>query len=266
LSYTAHIPEKFCVTTLRQHNYFNDLVSLFELQQGQQWPDYLWFNRLPFRDYRFIDQQEFEGSGLYYEEIIFQRKQIPTRSKNWHDFFNALIWQLFPQTKVLLNQLHIQQIQEFGLKPRTAVRDRITHFDECGMVLAVTRSKVPELLAEHEWQQAFVAHKQEWGTCVQPFVFGHANYEMLLNPYIGLTGKWLALEVEDSFWQQPKATQYQLLDKQLCQYIQQLQFFQQKRRLKPLPLLGIPGWWRENEQQSFYANQEYFRPKPLLKS
>lgn len=263
MSFTVHLPSDFCVSSLKQHSYFQDLVDLFNLDGLSQWPDYSWFNSLPLRDYQFINQDAFEDSGLYYEEIIFQQQQIPTRYQNWHDFFNALIWQLFPKTKVLLNQLHIQQIQEFGLKPRTAVRDRITHFDECGMVLAVTESQVPELLAEHQWQQAFIEQRQQWGSQVQPFVFGHANYEMLLNPYIGLTGKWLAIEVQQDFWQLPRAQQYQVLDQQLANYIQQQQLFEQKRRLKPLPLLGIPGWWQANEQQAFYHNQEYFRPKPV---
>jgi hypothetical protein len=31
--------------------------------------------------------------------------------------------------------------------------------------------------------------------------------------------------------------------------------------LTPLPILGIPGWWPENENESFYANQNYFRRK-----
>jgi len=28
-----------------------------------------------------------------------------------------------------------------------------------------------------------------------------------------------------------------------------------------LPVLGVPGWWAENERLDFYQNQQYFRPK-----
>ena len=32
------------------------------------------------------------------------------------------------------------------------------------------------------------------------------------------------------------------------------------RELSPLPVLGVPGWWKDNEQESFYDNTGYFRP------
>jgi len=28
-----------------------------------------------------------------------------------------------------------------------------------------------------------------------------------------------------------------------------------------LPVLGVPGWWAENERLDFYQNQQYFRSK-----
>ena len=30
--------------------------------------------------------------------------------------------------------------------------------------------------------------------------------------------------------------------------------------LAPLPVLGVPGWWPDNEAQGFYDNSDYFRP------
>jgi hypothetical protein len=32
------------------------------------------------------------------------------------------------------------------------------------------------------------------------------------------------------------------------------------KAFSPLPVLGVPGWWAENEQESFYDNRTYFRP------
>ena len=29
----------------------------------------------------------------------------------------------------------------------------------------------------------------------------------------------------------------------------------------PLPVLGIPGWWPENENVSFYDDAQVFRPR-----
>ena len=31
------------------------------------------------------------------------------------------------------------------------------------------------------------------------------------------------------------------------------------RELSPLPVLGIPGWWPDNERADFYDNTDYFR-------
>jgi hypothetical protein len=29
--------------------------------------------------------------------------------------------------------------------------------------------------------------------------------------------------------------------------------------LSPLPVLGVPGWWRANEEEAFYDDTRYFR-------
>jgi len=31
------------------------------------------------------------------------------------------------------------------------------------------------------------------------------------------------------------------------------------RELSPLPVLGVPGWWPDNERESFYDDADYFR-------
>ncbi len=199
--------------------------------------------------------------GRYYEQIVYEDKQVPTRVENWHDFYNACIWRLFPKSKQALNHLHIQEIEQCGLKPRTPRRDRVTHFDECGVILAYSNEHIPALLGEHEWQSAFVEGKSCWGKKAQAFIFGHANYEMLMQPHIGLTGKWFGICVDEAFWRLPIAAQYQHLDAQLLDYILQPTSFTVKADLKPLPLLGVPTWFADNEDPSFYHNAQYFRPK-----
>ena len=32
------------------------------------------------------------------------------------------------------------------------------------------------------------------------------------------------------------------------------------RDLHPFPLLGLPGWDKNNERESYYDNSDYFRP------
>ncbi len=74
---------------------------------------------------------------LYYEERIFQHGMVATRA-NWHDFFNALMWSVFPQTKVMINALHAADIQQHG-KPRTPQRDALTVLDESGVIIVASR-------------------------------------------------------------------------------------------------------------------------------
>ena len=208
---------------------------------------------------RFIDDAQFMALDCYYEQAVAQG-QVPTRDANWHDFFGAVIWHLFPHTKALLTHLHMADINTLGLK-RTPRRDRITHFDECGLVLTVThKAEVQTLLQAHNWQALFIEQRARFGSCWQPFIFGHALYEQALAPFIGLTAKCVVIEVASEFFTLTPAQQYAQLDPLLAADLKQSALFDQPRPLLPLPLLGIPGWWPENEDPSFYDNQDYFRP------
>ncbi|MFT4941894.1 MAG: hypothetical protein ACI88A_004965 [Paraglaciecola sp.] len=212
----------------------------------------------------FVCQDDLAETSAYYEQIIFQQKIIPTRPQSWHDLFNALIWMQFPHCKALLNKLHIEDIEQFGLSPRTRRRNHLTHFDECGVVLACSDPHLLTLLAEHQWQRVFIEHRDKWGKDIHAHIFGHANYEMLLNPFIGLTGKWLAVEVEPNFSQLNLSQKQAQLDQLLCRKIRDESVFSQTKPLLPLPLLGIPGWWEDNNNAEFYANTNYFRKKSLV--
>ena len=258
---------------------FQDLLPVFHkaLLSVEQWPNvtdyahYLTLDSLANYPFRLLpDHGDTEASeqaatnalaSRYYEQIIFEDNTIPTRSNNWHDFYNACIWRCFPHTKRQLNVLHMQDISQYGVSPRTPRRDRITHFDECGIILAYSSSTVPDLLAQHQWVKAFHGYRAEWGNTVRAFVFGHANYEMLMHPHIGLTGKWLGVAVDKAFWQASLREQYARLDEQVAQYASREESFTVKQHLKPLPLLGVPGWWAENQHEAFYHNTQYFRPK-----
>ncbi|WP_417614502.1 DUF3025 domain-containing protein [Oceanisphaera sp.] len=215
-------------------------------------------NHLPVR---FIDDNDFAALNCYYEQAVAQG-MVPTRAANWHDFFGAVIWALYPETKALLNRLHMVDIQAHGLRQRTPRRDRITHFDECGMVLAVTdKAEIEPWLREHQWQLLFLDQRHRWGKSWQPFVFGHALYEQALAPFIGMTAKCVIVEMADDFFTLPLAERYAMLDARLAVELEQSALFDQPRPLRPLPMLGIPGWWPANEDAVFYDNQDYFRPR-----
>ena len=212
----------------------------------------------------FVCQDMLAPSDNYYEQIINKHAQIPTRANSWHDLFNGLVWLQYPKTKKLLNKLHVDDIEQFGLSPRTPQRNHITHFDECGVLLLIEGDKgksVTGLLTEHKWYEALHNARNAWGISVHARMFGHANYEMLLDPFIGLTGKWLAIEVEKGFSLLSIAQQNAEVDERLSAAITITELFKQPKPLFPLPLLGLPGWSELNQDPQFYLNREYFRPK-----
>lgn len=215
----------------------------------------------------FKGQSTFDNSeNRYYEQIIGEDGTVPTRENSWHDLFNACIWIQFPHTKQYLNDLHMKDICEYGVHPRTSRRNHLTHFDECGVVLAIPQSCKEHAstllmhLVNHEWHQALLYQAEDWGRAVIPYVFGHANLEMMLQPFTGLTGKWLAVVVPDTFVDASEQQRCRILDEAMVQRIAQLDNFMAKQLLPPLPLLGVPGW-HKNQSKAFYANTDYFRPR-----
>lgn len=249
---------------------FAHLNTLFGLSRLTDWPDYDWFT--PFLDAHtgsdkkvtFVADSVCEGDERYYEQIIYETGQVPTREKSWHDLFGGFIWCLFPKTKALINQRHVEEINQHGLQKRSKHRNALTLFDECGVILAVNEQSDecwPELLRDHQWKHAFFEKRQQWGKSIKPFMFGHANYEMMTKPYIGLTGKALFIKVPAEIFCKDLRTQYQYLDNKLYEMINLNNYLRDNRQLSPLPLLGVPGWCDDNKNPEYYSNTDYFRAK-----
>ncbi|QZA82107.1 DUF3025 domain-containing protein [Deefgea piscis] len=193
----------------------------------------------------------------YYELEIYQKGRVATRL-NWHDTFNATIWQAYPKSKVALNALHFKAMQaDPDSKIRGPVRDAATLFDECGLILPYSRPALLELMVAHQWQALFVEEAQAWGQEISAFVFGHATLENLLQPFVGLTGKCWPIQVDADFFALDLIAQRQELDHRIAEQIE-LHALQTPRQLPPLPYLGIPQWWPEQDAD-FYANTRYFR-------
>ena len=76
----------------------------------------------------------------YYLKSICEDNTLYFRQDNWHDFFNNLIWLTFPQSKLKLHRMAFACYQKRdGQKARTPLEDRITRFDEGGMVVCKTQ-------------------------------------------------------------------------------------------------------------------------------
>lgn len=195
-----------------------------------------------------------------YEERIYKTGIISTREQNWHDLFNAFIWLLFPRTKTLLNQLHMQQLEIQAGKKRTPLRDAITHLDESGIIVASSNAGLIQALSEHQWKTVFLHRQSLWWQEIGAYIFGHGLYEKAFNPFIGFTGKAYYLIVEEDFFQLGKTEQYRHLDTLLERDIRLNDTLAQHGFLKPLPILGVPGWHAGNQDEDFYNNTDYFRP------
>ncbi|MBM3115070.1 DUF3025 domain-containing protein [Jeongeupia naejangsanensis] len=191
----------------------------------------------------------------YYESEIHDAGRIATRH-NWHDGFNAAVWHTFPRTKVALNALHHRHTQGNARGP---VRDAATLFDECGLIVACSDPALTDALVGHDWPWLFQHRRDDWGQRIEALCFGHANYEYLLAPFRGLTGKCWLVAVDDAHFTLPLPERISVLDMRIAAEID-ADRLERPKQLPPLPFLGIPGWWPEQDA-AFYADTGYFRPK-----
>ena len=226
----------------------------FQIKELKKLPDYALlnqgFNHLNSNNkiLKFVAQNnQMRFLNLGYEQRIYQHGLIATRHHNWHDFFNALAWHNFPQTKIAINTIHHQELLLQVGSQRSRQRDLLTLFDECG-VIVIAENYILELIRNHSWRELFIENKIGWQeNKIKIVTFGHAMFEKYLNPYIGMTAQALLMLPFDGDIDDYIAKR--LLDKNLLKT---------KADLSPLPLLGIPSW-HKNQDQDFYANSQYFR-------
>lgn len=204
----------------------------------------------------------------HYEQRAYLTGEVQTRRNNWHDLFNTLVWRVFPRTKAAINLMHYRTGQE-KLQPtagRGTARDVLTLFDESGVVIACAQEELGGMLRQHQWKSLFWQRRSEVTMNMRFFVFGHSLYEKALRPYIGLTGKALILPVEPGFLALPLARQLAEIDAMMAAHFLGPDSLQATSSLSPLPLLGVPGWWPDNDHEIFYENTRYFRPAPAGKN
>ncbi|WP_430869307.1 DUF3025 domain-containing protein [Crenobacter cavernae] len=201
----------------------------------------------------------------YYEAHIASTGEVPTRTQNWHDWFNALSWLAWPRAKTALNARHMRAIARGEIK-RGPLRDAATLFDECGVIVVASDAVLLDALAGMRWRELFVEKRECWGGNIAAFAFGHALMEQGLQMHIGWCGKALPLIVDAGFFALPADAQRAHLDARLAELLADDAFLSTPRALSPLPLLGIPGWWDANEDPAFYDDTGYFRASRREKS
>ena len=195
---------------------------------------------------RFVPQANLPA-GMAYESYIFDSGLCPTR-EGLHDFFNGIAWLTFPQTKRRLNYLHLAQIAQTGIQPvRGPARDGLTVFDE-NAAFFLGPDVLWDALVAKDWQRLFVDLRAQWEQ-VQLVLFGHALLEKLVHPRKPITAHVYRTQAatkaiaDMDAWMAADLSAEKLAAKPFAH----------------LPVLGVPGWWPQNEDPAFYADTSVFR-------
>jgi hypothetical protein len=187
-------------------------------------------------------------AGTAYEAHIAATGRVPTRPVA-HDLFNALVWLAFPRVKARLNALQAAVLAREGVAARRGpLRDAATVFDENGALLATKDEVLVQRLRARQWRCLFVEERPRWDAA-RVLVIGHALLDRLRTPYKAITAHALVVAA-------PASTGPAELDARLAAALDE---HLTCAALLPLPVLGIPGWWRANRDPSFYDDGAVFR-------
>ena len=196
-----------------------------------------------------------DAGAAAYEAHIFATGRVPTRAATTdsaHDLFNALVWLRFPRAKAALNARQASVLARDGVRGRRGrERDAATLIDENALLLVCAdaghAADLRRHLDDHAWPALFMTARARWQRDIAPVVFGHALLDKLQRPYKAITAHAIVLVVgadED-------------IDAALAQYCASTL---DPAALRPLPVLGVPGWWPANEHAAFYNDAAVFRP------
>lgn len=210
---------------------------------------------------KFVPQENLPD-GVAYESHISTAAEVPTR-ENLHDFFNAMVWLTFPKIKRQLNALQSAQIATLGVgKSRGPARDAATIFDENAAILVIENSAEGKtllaLLRDHQWHGAFLEQRAMFDKKAQVWSFGHALMEKLAKPYKAITAHTWVVWADAAFFSLNWDERRSWLDEHVAMQLSTHNL--STSDYTPLPVLGIPGWWLEQDEE-FYADTNVFRAK-----
>jgi Protein of unknown function (DUF3025) len=195
-------------------------------------------------------------TDMPYEAFISATGTVPTR-RNLHDFFNALVWLSFPETKARLNELQATELTMTGSVRRGSLRDAATIFDENAAIFVARDPQWIEALKEHRWQELFMDRRAAFFSECEVWLFGHALLEKLQSPYKAITAHAWPLLADAAYFSRGEQERRRWIDVSMA-----LQLGQDltTTAFSPLPVAGIPGWFPEQDA-GFYRDTSVFRPK-----
>ena len=234
------------------HPLFAAFSAYQDVMVAAQWPTVGALDQLLAVSGRQLVEQDdaLLADGLHYEQRI-ARGQIATRPRNWHDLFNALVWARYPALKAALNARQCHDIERNPPRQRTRAQAALTQFDETGVIVRVRDASLLHAWDGHDWSTLFLQGGADWhrGDIAVTAVFGHALMEQALLPARLLVGKCLVMQGDDDDGALDAVARAIRDGAVLCDPLE----------LRPLPLMGIPGW-RAAQDAGFYQQEEYFRP------
>lgn len=205
-----------------------------------------------------------KGFEERFEARVHLKGEMVFRERNWHDLLNLLIWLTFPRAKAALNARHFEALEAqraAGAANRGPAQDALTLLDEGGVIVASCDDELLGLLREWRWKELFWGNRERLRSRMRFTVFGHALLEKALQPFIGIAGRGVLLRIEPGLLALPLVERIAELDSRLATYISEPGNLTATRELAVVPVLGVPGWYPGNEQEVFYDNTDYFRPR-----
>jgi hypothetical protein len=191
------------------------------------------------------------ADGLHYETRIARDGRIACRPGNWHDLLNALVWLQQPRLKLALSRRQAADVERFGPRLRSRAQCALTHFDEAGVLVVLRDPARLRAWDAHDWPGLFS------GLQAGDFalaVVGHALLEHGLRPGQLLCGKALA-------WLDPApAAALPTVLADAAAAITAGTLLTDPQQLRPLPLMGLPGWHPQAGEPGFLAEASCFQP------
>lgn len=200
-------------------------------------------------------------AAVAYESGIQLSGEVPSRVGNWHDYFNALCWCRFPATKAAFNELHHRCITAGQGAMRGPLRDALTLFDECGVLVMSADDALLDLLRGHRWREAMHDAGLRLQQHCEVLVLGHATLDALRAPFRGLCAKALYRQVDAAWFGQRAEARWIEADAWLAEWFRARADALSSRDFAPLPMLGLPGVVPESASAEYFADAGQFRPR-----
>ena len=205
-----------------------------------------------------------------YQLRIFFAGEVPTRSNNWHDFFNAWSWIHFPKTKAAINFRHFQCAEESLNFPwrrsggnRNREQDLLTLFDEGGIIVVTSNDEIWELIKERRWQELFITRKKDLKENSVFLPIGHALYECALEKHPRLHASAVRVNIDSHKVRgsngELNLKGLALADELAALVLSSRSLLKTPDDLHALPIWGLPGWHPQAGVEKFIADSSYFR-------